>query len=205
MNYFEPLISDNTYHIFSRAIGSEKLFTCTDNHQFFLRKIEKYVLPIADIHSYALLPNHFHILIQVKSYHELLALQNKRKSSFQENNDWQPKFVIQQFSNLLNSYTKSFNKKYNRKGALFMDYIRRVEVKKDSQYSATLFYIHKNPIHHGYCDQIEDWKWTSYKSVISNSPTLIQRNKIIDWFDTVERFEQFHKQPINLKNAVVIE
>lgn len=30
-----------------------------------------------------------------------------------------------------------------------MDYLRRVEIDSNEQLRATLFYIHKNPVHHG--------------------------------------------------------
>ena len=73
MDYHVPLLADNFYHIISRANGNEKLFLTDDNYRFFLQRYDKYISPIADTFAYALLPNHFHFLIQVKSYAELLA------------------------------------------------------------------------------------------------------------------------------------
>ena len=205
MDYHVPLLADNFYHVISRANGNEKLFLTDDNYRFFLQRYDKYISPIADTFAYALLPNHFHFLIQVKSYAELLAFYKKSKSSNKEHGLWQPILVMQQFSNLLNSYTKSFNKKNNRKGALFMDYLRRLDVRTEAQLYATIFYIHQNAVHHGYCKKIADWHWSSYGSILSNNPTKIERQKILDWFGSKEKFIEFHTQPIHLKKAMIVE
>ena len=177
-----------------------------------MHRFDKYISPVAEVFAYALLPNHFHFLIHVKSYdelHELYKLKRKNvktpEATSKEKDSWQPEFVMQHFSNLLNSYTKSFNIRNSRKGALFMDYLRRVQIKTDEQFFATLFYIHKNPVHHGLCKKMEDWKWSSYNSILSNSHTKIERQKIIKEFGTIEEFISFHDQPIHLKNAVVVE
>ena len=212
MDYYQPLFAGEKYHIISRATGNEKLFTEPENYRFFLQRFDKYISPVADVFAYALLPNHFHFLVEIKSYDSLFELfkneKNNRKTkerSSKEDHNWQPEFVMQQFSNLLNSYTKSFNKMNTRKGALFMDYIRRVQIKTNEQFFATIFYIHKNPVHHGLCKEIEDWRWSSYNSILSKAATKIERQKIIKEFGTTEQFISFHHQPIHLKNAVVVE
>ena len=212
MDYYQPLIAGEKYHIVSRATGSEKLFTEPENYRFFLQRFDKYILPVATVFAYALLPNHFHFLIEIKPYDQLFELYKSKKQHLKaaqipvKADDYrQPEFVMQHFSNLLNSYTKSFNKKYNRKGALFMDYLRRVQIKTDEQFFATLFYIHKNPVHHGICKDIAGWGWSSYNSILTNDSTKIERERVIDFFQSAEQFIAFHNQPVHLKNAVVVE
>ena len=212
MDYYQPLLAGEKYHIVSRAAGNEKLFTEPENYRFFLQRFDKYISPVATVFAYALLPNHFHFLVEIKPHESLYELYKNKNQHLKpaqatviENDNWQPEFVMQQFSNLLNSYTKSFNNKYNRKGALFMDYLRRVQIETDEQFFATLFYIHKNPLHHGFCINMEDWNWSSYNSILANLPTKIERQKIIESFGSVEQFIAFHNQPIYLKNAIVVE
>ena len=205
MDYYVPLMADSIYHITGHAVGNEKLFLNNDNYNFFLKRYIKYITPVADTFAYSLLPNHFHFLIQIKPYAQLLESYKIIKPHGKEAEGWQPDFVMQQFSNLLNSYAKSFNKKNNRKGALFMDYLRRAEVSTDGQYSATVFYIHKNAVHHGYCKLIPDWLWSSYNSILSNVATKLERQKVLDWFGGAKRFIEYHAQPIYLKNAVIVE
>ena len=200
MNYYEPLLADNLYHVFSRAIGNEKLFLEDKDYAFFLEKFDKYIYPVADTFAWSLLPNHFHFLIQVRPVLELLSLFKKTKPSAIEYDGWQAKFVMQQFSNMLNSYAKSFNKYNNRKGGLFMDYMRRVEIKTQTQLTTTVFYIHKNSVHHRYCSKIADWPWSSYNIILSNEPTKLQRQKLLNWFGNTEKFIAYHNQPIYLKN-----
>lgn len=134
----------------------------------------------------------------IASYYEQL----KRKPFFVEN---APAFIMQQFSNLLNSYTKAYNRMYNRKGSLFIDYLRRVEITSDSQFGATVFYIHKNSVHHGYCEKMEQWKWSSFNALLSDEPTKLLRQELLDWFGGREGFIQYHNQPVYLKEAAELE
>ena len=137
MDYYVPLLADNMYHITGHAVGREKLFLNNDNYRFFLSRFDKYISPVADIFAWSLLPNHFHLLIQVKPLPELIAHYKKIKPHGKEHESWQPEFVMKRFSNLFNSYAKAFNLKNKRRGALFMDYMRRVEEKTDAQFTAT--------------------------------------------------------------------
>ncbi|MEJ7610479.1 MAG: hypothetical protein WKF88_04800 [Ferruginibacter sp.] len=116
-----------------------------------------------------------------------------------------PVFIMKCFSNLLNSYTKSFNKVYNRKGSLFIDYLRRVHIEDDAQFGATAFYIHKNPVHHGYCKRPEEWEWSSYHSYLHKTPTQPAGIHLMEWFGGLEGFIKYHQQEIYLKGSENIE
>ena len=199
MKYYEPLQADHIYHIFSRAVGSEKIFTCWENYLLFLHRFEKFISPIADVYAYCLLPNHFHFLIRIKPP---LLLEEKFKTlkpGRKITDGWQPKFVMQQFSNLLNSYAKKFNLLYDRKGALFIDYLRRVEIETEDQFISTVFYIHKNPVHHGYCKEMTNWESSSYKNILTNSAGLLPLAGILNWFGSIDNFMEIHAQPVYLK------
>lgn len=202
MNYHVPLVADNIYHVFNRAVGQEKLFRANENYLYFLNKMKKYVLPVADLYAYALLPNHFHLLVRIKSKKELIDyFEVKKGKSFNLLADFMPDFVMQQFSNWLNGYTKAFNKMYNRKGGLFMDYIKRSKASIDSSLTSFIFYIHKNAVHHGLTKKIGDWEFDSYKTIISAKPTALKRDAVIDWFGSLKHFIEFHEQPMHLKNG----
>ena len=205
MDYYVPLLPNKIYHVVSRAVGSEKLFLHQENYRFFLERYEKYISPVAATFAFALLPNHFHFLIQVRSP-EILLEQYKRLYPEKTPPDgWQPVLVMRQFSNMLNSYVKSFNKVYHRKGSLLMDYMRRVEVMDERQFTATAFYIHKNPVHHGYCLQLNQWRWTSYKAILSDTPTKLERDKLLEWFGGKKCFVDYHSREIHLKWAAAVE
>ena len=62
----EPLIPGKYYHIYNHANGNEQLIREDKNYKFFLLKVKEYVVPVAEIFAYCLLPNHFHLLIRIK-------------------------------------------------------------------------------------------------------------------------------------------
>lgn len=63
---------------------------------------------------------------------------------------------------LLSSYTKGFNKQYNKTGNLFQQKTKAKCV-SDEQYSVTAFhYIHQNPMAAGLVSKMEDWEFSSF-------------------------------------------
>lgn len=200
--YHTPLMPGTIYHLFNRAIGNEKLFLSQENYRYFLLLLNRYILPVAEVFAYSLLPNHFHLLVRINNRKQIQSHYNKLKMSNSTLTDEAlMKFIMKQFSNCFNAYVKTFNKMYKRKGALFIDYLKRSEAKTDSDISAFIFYIHKNAVHHGLTPYIGKWDFDSYRTIISNSPTHLNRSFCINWFGSVEAFILFHQQPVQLKNA----
>ncbi len=90
--------SGHFYHAWTHANGLDNLFREEANYLFLLSKYASYIHPVAKTFAYCLMPNHFHLMIQIRE-----GMVNSPS---------------QAFSNLLNSYTQAFNKKYQRKGSL---------------------------------------------------------------------------------------
>jgi putative transposase len=63
-----PFLTETYYHVYNRAIGNEKAFLEEKNYHFFLQKIKDYLLSIANVYSYCLLPNHYHLLLYIKKH-----------------------------------------------------------------------------------------------------------------------------------------
>lgn len=204
-DYHKPLIPGEKYHILTKAVGNEKLFLHEKDYLFFLSRYTRYISPIADTYCYSLLPNHFHFLIRIKEEIQITLWLKEFKDNKQVQPEQLSALVMQQFSNLLNSYAKTYNKIYSRKGGLFIDFLRRVQIETDDQLGATIFYIHKNPVHHGCSEAMENWKWSSYNAFLSEKPTMLLRNEVINWFGGIKSFKDYHNQPIHLKNAISIE
>jgi len=61
-----PLINGNQYHIFNRGNQSQNIFYLKKNYSFFLERYAKYMNNYWDTYSYALLPNHFHLAVELK-------------------------------------------------------------------------------------------------------------------------------------------
>ena len=86
-----------------------------------------------------------------------------------------------------------------------MDYLKRVEIKDDGQFTSTVFYVHKNAVHHGLCKNIADWKWCSYNAMLTEAPTQLSRQAVLNWFGGREKFIEFHNQPVQFKNNEGLE
>ncbi len=61
--HFEP---GGIYHIYNQGNNRQAIFFNRENYLFFIRKIRIHILPFADILSWCLMPNHFHLMVEVK-------------------------------------------------------------------------------------------------------------------------------------------
>ena len=73
MSKFETKLKPGkVYHIWAHAINNENLFLHDDNYHFFLSRYEYYIHSISKTYAYCLLPNHLHLMVELKP---LLILQ----------------------------------------------------------------------------------------------------------------------------------
>ena len=161
------------YHICSRAIGSEKLFGNDVDYRSFTQRLKKYLTPAMGIYAHCLIPNHFHLLVRTHD-----AALNFSKA----------------FSNCLNSYTRWNNTKYNRKGGLFITPFKRFLVLDNAYLTNIICYIHRNPVHHYLCNEMDEWPYSSYNAMLSPAPTLLQRDWVLDWFGGIDAFRICHQE-----------
>jgi putative transposase len=116
--YLSPVDRDNLKEVLSSPTSTPK----EKDKALKLLKLKNYSEDL-DLVCYALMPNHFHLLIQ------------------------QREVVINSFANSLGTrYAMYFNRKYKRKGVLFQDVYKAVLVNSEEQLLHLSRYIHKNPI-----------------------------------------------------------
>jgi putative transposase len=199
MSYHDQLQPDRIYHIFNRAHGKEAMFRETTNYKYFLQKYAQHIVPIADTFAYNLIPNHFHFMLRIKPFKHIADWYEKMKCRPLREPNLIPRFLMQQFSNWQNGYAKAYNRMYERKGGLFMRSLKRVEIMSDMQFCSTIFYVHKNSVHHGLTKDLARWRWSSYARSIPDIP--IDRQEIINFFGSEAEFKRFHEQPISLKTT----
>jgi putative transposase len=204
MNYIEKLVCGKYYHIYNHAVGEECLFREPENYRFFLRKYSDYIHPLCQTYAWCLMPNHFHFLIKVREEECFFEI-DPSLSLMDDRGEVISKLVMQNFSNFFNSYAKSYNRKYNRKGALFIDYLRRTEVKSSVYFSRLVYYIHNNPVHHGFCRTMFDWEFSSLHAHISQKETKIERTSARDWFGGDDSFVSYHKDHKVIFSSMEIE
>ena len=188
----DVFIPEQYYHLYNHAIGNDNLFRNRDNYLYFLTRFKVYISSVCSCFAYCLMPNHFHFLIRVRTEKEIEAFQVAYKPERLTDNPDYHKIVMNQFSRMLNGYSQAYNKMHERKGALFLDYMRRKEVTKDSYLNNLIYYIHHNPVHHKFCADLRDWEFSSYNSLCSSKATNIEREEVLGLFGKRQDFESFH-------------
>lgn len=192
-DYFVPFEAGACFHVFTHGVGDELVFREPQNYVYFLGKYKKYISPVADTFAYSLLPSHFHICIRFKSEEDILSSPKALARGSPLLREDIPKFLMQQFSNFLNSYAKSVNKFYGRMGALFCDGIRRVRIEGEEQLIKAIHYIHFNPVKHGLCRTVLDWPQSSLKQLMANRASWMLKEEVWELFGGRKMFLKYHE------------
>ena len=183
------------YHIYNHSIGKENLFRNEENYRFFLSKFFQTVSRVIDTYAYCLMPNHYHFLILVKDENAAINFyKQKYPQKGTPNSEDLIQIINKQLSNCFNGYSKAYNKIYKRKGALFIDSFGRKEVKERDYLVKIVHYIHYNPVHHKFVDNISDWKYSSYNSIINDNDSRICRKEVIELFENIDNFIFYNQQ-----------
>ena len=150
------------YHVTQRAPGRELLFIEEADYMRFLKLLKETSQNFElDIFSFALLPNHLHILLRIKRRNLAEAM----------------KYLFQ-------SYAQGFNKKYQRKGHVFCGVYRAVSCKTDAQLLVTSLYIHLNPFKVGLTKDIFTYRWFSLEPYLRNiKASLVKPDFILSLID----------------------
>lgn len=168
------------YHLFNRGNNREALFRERRNYAYFLDRYAYYMEPVAVTLAYCLMPNHFHLFVCVKD---------------QGNGERSPSAAL---SNLFNSYARTINHTYGRRGSLFQKRFRRIEVDTERYATCLVRYIHQNPQHHGFVEDFRTYPHSSYRSLLSAGTTRLNRQRVLSWFGGRESFEHAHQTNLDL-------
>lgn len=158
------------YHITSRGNLRDRIFYDDQDRERFLeilsRTKERYGFLL---HAYALMDNHYHLLIET------------------------PKANISQImQNINTSYTVYINRKYQRCGHLFQGRFKGINVDKDGYLLALSRYIHLNPVRARVVQRPEDYPWTSYREFIKRKV----EHSLVDIGDILSIFSKERKMAI---------
>jgi len=193
IDYHAPFEYENYYHIYNRGNNKENLFYQPMNYTYFLENWKKYLADYLDVYSFCLLPNHFHFLSKVRSEKQIILL---NEDIFDINI-----FLEEQFRRLFITYSQAINKAQNRAGSLFQKRFKRIKVKTDRYFYRLVHYIHHNPVHHKICSSIEGWKYSSFKLIQSNQPTVVKREELLNWFGGLKQFAEFHQKAVKISDV----
>lgn len=162
---------DQYYHIYNRGCNRENIFNSDENYRFFLRKAKKYFQEYnIDVIAYCLMPNHFHFLLR----------QNGETS------------LSECIQKIFLSYTKAFNKMYNRSGTLFEDRFKSIHVADEGYILHLCRYIHRNPLEAHLVKDVTKWEFSNYLEWINRRKgSLVDREFIEGRFSNSIEYKQF--------------
>jgi REP element-mobilizing transposase RayT len=158
------------YHVTSRGNQRDKIFYDAADRERFLeilsRTKERYGFLL---HAYALMDNHYHLLMET------------------------PKANLSQImQNINTSYTVYVNRKYQRSGHLLQGRFKGIIVDKDRYLIALSRYIHLNPVRAKLVKRPADYPWTSYKAFLDQKA----EDSLVDTGDTLSYFSKHRKRAV---------
>ena len=201
----------NYYHIYNRGNNSDNIFVEEKDYLHFLAIYDIYISSVAETYAWCLMKNHFHLLLRIKNEDEIGFLNSEYANSENSDLKWKAFFPkktdkiffkkpvpVLQLKHLFNAYSRWFNMRHHRTGSLFEKNFERKQVESPNHFTNLIAYIHNNPVKHCFVEDTIDYPWTSYLTIKSTKPTtLISRNKVIAYFDTIENFINFHQKSMN--------
>ncbi|MDP3462608.1 MAG: transposase [Bacteroidales bacterium] len=185
-----PLEPGCFYHIYTHGVGGRNVFAEPENYRYFLALYDKYIPQVADTFAWALMPNHFHLLIRIK----IPTIPDRVSNPVRDSTSPNPS---NQFSKLLNAYAQAYNKFTGQWGALFQRPFKRKRIDDESHLKRVLVYIHNNPVHHDFCSHTLEYPWTSYLNCLkTDCPENTIRKEILDWFGGADAYKTYHDQKL---------
>jgi hypothetical protein len=187
-----PVIRPNAYyHVYNRGVNRRIIFKDDGDHQHFLNLIKRFVHPVANTLSYALMPDHFHLTVLMNPAE---GIPPKLLKS--------PHALGRTFGHLQNAYANYFNHKYKTVSGLFETPYERKEILTLEYLRNLIVYHHRNPQKHGIEVDFRHYLWTSYQEL--SHPlveSFVAKELTLEKFDGVEAFFAAHDDDVPLAMA----
>jgi putative transposase len=198
------LTTDQTYHVFNKSIAGYKVFNGNSDFHRMLeisafyqsKNLDKFSVfnrqvnykkrlreliysdrqKQVEIIAYCFMPTHFHFVLK--------QVESNGTSDY--------------LNSVLNSYTRYFNTKYQRKGPLWQGRTKKILVESDEQLLHLTRYIHLNPTTSYLVDKPEDWCHSSYNEYINSPQANFKLCKYDDTLDiNVKEYRDFVEDTID--------
>lgn len=127
------------YHVINRGVEKRLIFLDDADRRRFLSVVDEQKAAFDfDVIAYCLMPNHYHLLLEMRAENISLALKR-----------------------LGQDYTQYFNRKYNRVGSLWQGRFKSWFVNDEKYLNVLIKYIERNPIKKGMASRIGEYPWAS--------------------------------------------
>lgn len=196
---FEP---SGIYNIYNQGNNRQVIFYNHDNYLFFIQKIRNHIQPFGNILAWCLMPNHFHLMMEVTASMGLAQSHLTSRGAALSGNP--AKDLNHSIGILLASYTRAINIQENTSGSLFRQKTKAICLNELNEISSNWFtsfgstimnvhipeyqymqvcfnYIHANPVKSALVKKPEEWKYSSYADLkgIRNG-TLVDKKRVIE-------------------------
>nr|WP_315900002.1 transposase [Membranihabitans marinus] len=198
------LYPGHIYHLWSHAVSQDNLFIEKENYRFFLSRYFAYTGSIISTFAYCLMPNHIHFLIKIMDENRIVNHPKYKKDNQPVENKI-PHFISRQIGHFFNSYTKSFNNQYGRRGSLFERPFGRNLIDSEDYYTKMVIYIHRNPVKHGFAKNIHEWPYSSRHSYVNNLDDKVRNEGVLEWFGGFDGFIHAHLEEDETYHSKMIE
>jgi len=132
------------YHVISRGNRRQVIFRDEGDYERYRRFLREYKKRYRVVFfAYALMPNHIHLLVEVRDVPLSRVMQ------------------ALQFR-----YTRTFNVRYRKSGHLFQGRYKAILCERDAYLLELSAYLHLNPVRAGLVDDPMDYRWTSYGAYV---------------------------------------
>jgi len=202
----EP-ITPNSFYFFESNEDTFKINELSElDFQQFLSNFFTQLNGVANIYCFCLLPHHISILIKTKSEKEIFTyfkiegkfpeetttlddIKNLSLANGMQHIDILGIHLTKQFAHFFNG----FGKNIIPQKANFITSILRTRISEINDLQNCITQIHFNAINGNKNAKYADWKYSSYNAILSEKPTKLLRNEVIELFDGVENFIAQHK------------
>jgi REP element-mobilizing transposase RayT len=168
----------------NRGSNRQSIFLNDDDYKIFLETLKEAAhLFSIKIISFALMPNHYHLLLTT------------------------PKANLSRAMRHLNGvYTQRFNRLHKKDGPLFRGRYKAILIQEDEYLTHLIRYIHLNPITAGLTQDLSKYPWTSHKDYLGsqNRGVWLYATQGLSFFSDKPRevfkvYRQFMKEGVDLK------
>ena len=130
------------YHIINRGNRREDVFHYAEDYQYFIKLLSCYSLRFeAFIYHWVLMPNHYHILLEIVD----------------------PAKLSKMMAGLARSYVYYYQKQYKLGGHIWQGRFKSQPIEKERYLLSCARYIERNPLRAKMVNSPEDYKYSSAK------------------------------------------
>lgn len=157
------------YHIMFRGVNYQDLFEEGQDYKKMLDILYRVKSEMKfEVYAYCMMTNHVHLVIKENKYRDISLIMKK----------------------ILSNYSRWYNIKYKRTGALIANRYKSMPVEIDEYFLCLIRYIHQNPTKAGIVENLSDYKYSSYNEYLSKT-LLVDKDFVLEMMN-IDDFKEFH-------------